>query len=69
MATDYETILVDVDGGVTTVTLNRPDQRNAINLAMEQELHDAMWSARGRRGGARDRRHRRGEGVLLAGST
>jgi enoyl-CoA hydratase/carnithine racemase len=37
------TILVGVDGGVATVTLNRPEQRNAISLGMEQELHDAMW--------------------------
>ena len=39
----YETMLVDVDGGVATVTLNRPEQRNAINLTMQQELHDAIW--------------------------
>jgi enoyl-CoA hydratase/carnithine racemase len=39
----YETVLVDVDGGVATVTLNRPEQRNAINLTMQQELHDAIW--------------------------
>jgi enoyl-CoA hydratase/carnithine racemase len=41
--TTYETLLVDVDSGVATVTLNRPDQRNAINLVMQQELHDAIW--------------------------
>ena len=40
----YETILVDVDGGVATVTLNRPDARNAITIGMQQELHDAVWS-------------------------
>ncbi len=45
MATEYETILVDFDRGVTTVTLNRPEQRNAINLTMEQELYAAMQSA------------------------
>lgn len=39
----YETLLVDVDGGVATVTLHRPDQRNAINLTLQQELHDAIW--------------------------
>ncbi len=45
MATTYETITVDVDGGVTTITLNRPDQRNAINLQMEQELRSAIFGA------------------------
>lgn len=45
MATEYETILVDFDRGVTTITLNRPEQRNAINLTMEQELYAAIRSA------------------------
>jgi enoyl-CoA hydratase/carnithine racemase len=45
MRTDYETIRVDVDGGVVTVTLNRPDQRNAVTLQMEKELGEAMWTA------------------------
>jgi len=40
----YETILVEIDAKVATVTLNRPDQRNAITLRMQQELHDAIWS-------------------------
>ena len=40
---DEPTILVERDGGVATVILNRPEQRNAISLGMEQELHDAMW--------------------------
>lgn len=41
--TDYETILVERDRGVATVTLNRPEMKNAMNLKMEMELHDAMW--------------------------
>ena len=41
---DYETIAVEHDRGVTTITLNRPEQRNAINLAMEKELYDAIFS-------------------------
>ena len=45
MATEYETILVDFDRGVTTITLNRPEQRNAINLTMEQELYAAIQAA------------------------
>jgi len=40
----HETILVEVDDGVATVTLNRPDQRNAITLRMQQELHDSIWA-------------------------
>jgi enoyl-CoA hydratase/carnithine racemase len=42
---DYETIAVEHDRGVTTITLNRPEQRNAINLAMEKELYDAIFAA------------------------
>jgi len=41
----YETLLVEEHGGVVTITLNRPEQRNAINLAMEQELYAAVQGA------------------------
>ncbi len=34
----YETILVERDGPVMTVRLNRPDRRNAINRQMHDEL-------------------------------
>jgi enoyl-CoA hydratase/carnithine racemase len=43
--TDYETILVEADGGVITITLNRPEHRNAVTLQMERELGEAMWAA------------------------
>ena len=43
MGAEFDTILVDVEDGVATVTLNRPEMKNAINLQMEQELHQAMW--------------------------
>jgi 2-(1,2-epoxy-1,2-dihydrophenyl)acetyl-CoA isomerase len=33
-----ETILVERDAGVVTVTLNRPDRRNAFNATMTEEL-------------------------------
>ena len=36
--TPPEVVLVDVDDGVATVTLNRPESRNAINRAMAQRL-------------------------------
>lgn len=33
-----ETILVDRDQGVTTITLNRPDKRNALNPRLNEEM-------------------------------
>ena len=38
----YETILVDRKNHITTVTLNRPDKLNALNLTMAAELHEAL---------------------------
>jgi enoyl-CoA hydratase/carnithine racemase len=45
VTTDYETIAVEADGGVVTITLNRPEHRNAVTLQMERELGEAMWAA------------------------
>jgi 2-(1,2-epoxy-1,2-dihydrophenyl)acetyl-CoA isomerase len=41
----YEHILVDVDDGVAILTLNRPDQLNAMNRKLGIELHDALKKA------------------------
>src|ERR687891_1255541 len=41
-----EELLYDVKDGVATVTLNRPDQRNALNAEMLSELVEAMKDAR-----------------------
>ncbi|MDR7489352.1 MAG: enoyl-CoA hydratase-related protein [Armatimonadota bacterium] len=38
----WETLLVDVAGGVATVTLNRPEARNALNRTLVRELGDAL---------------------------
>jgi enoyl-CoA hydratase len=40
--TAYETLLVDVAGGVATVTLNRPEARNALNRTLVRELGGAL---------------------------
>ena len=39
---NYETLLIEPDGPVTLVTLNRPDQLNAFNPTMTAELQDAL---------------------------
>jgi len=35
-------VLVDVDDGVATVTLNRPEVRNALSLGLRAAIHDTM---------------------------
>jgi enoyl-CoA hydratase len=44
--TDYEQLLYDVSDGVATVTLNRPDQRNALSGELLAELVDAILRVR-----------------------
>jgi len=38
----YEHILYEVDRGRARVTLNRPDKRNALSLALVEELEAAL---------------------------
>jgi 2-(1,2-epoxy-1,2-dihydrophenyl)acetyl-CoA isomerase len=47
--TAYQTLLVEREDSVETVTLNRPDALNSFNAAMKRELLDALKAA------ARDR--------------
>ena len=41
---DYETIQFDINGAVARITLNRPDVLNSFNVAMHDELRDALNS-------------------------
>lgn len=38
----YKTLLVDFDDGVTVLTLNRPNKRNAMNPTLGEEITDAL---------------------------
>jgi enoyl-CoA hydratase/carnithine racemase len=39
---EFEHLVVKADGPVTTITLNRPDKRNALSMALMRELIDAL---------------------------
>src|SRR6202165_5278649 len=38
----YSTLLLDISGKIATLTLNRPDKRNAISAAMISDLQSAL---------------------------
>ncbi len=40
--TGYETVDVSVDGGLATVTLNRPEALNALNMQLKEELAEVL---------------------------
>jgi 2-(1,2-epoxy-1,2-dihydrophenyl)acetyl-CoA isomerase len=42
MTVGYQTIRLDQDGAIATLTLNRPDARNALDLPMREELRAAL---------------------------
>ncbi len=47
--TDYNTVLYEIggpEGAVCTISMNRPEQRNAINREMAEELLDAFTRVR-----------------------
>ena len=38
----YDNILVNLDQGIGTITINRPNKLNALNKNTIQDLHDAL---------------------------
>ncbi len=46
MSADYEQLLYEESDGVATVTLNRPEQRNALSTQLLEELVDSMRRVR-----------------------
>ena len=45
-ASTPKTILVQVENGIATITLNRPDKRNAMNPALHQEMTEVLQRLR-----------------------
>ena len=43
-----ETLIVERAGGIVTVTLNRPERKNAMNMAMWNEMRDTFREVAGR---------------------
>ena len=48
---DYQYVLYEIEGEVAKITMNRPDQRNAINRELAEELLDAFTRVEGREKG------------------
>lgn len=42
MMSEFETILLSIEDGVATITVNRPDKRNALNAAVRREVGSAL---------------------------
>ncbi len=42
MNKQWETLLVNVDGSLASVVMNRPDRKNAANTAMISDLHECL---------------------------
>ncbi|MBE0452047.1 enoyl-CoA hydratase-related protein [Roseovarius autotrophicus] len=42
---DYQTITLDISGGIAVLCLNRPEKMNALNAQMRAEITDAMTHA------------------------
>jgi len=47
---EYNSVLYEIEGEVAKITMNRPDQRNAINRELADELLDALTRVNGEPG-------------------
>ncbi|SDE21384.1 enoyl-CoA hydratase/isomerase family protein [Paraburkholderia lycopersici] len=43
---EQRTLLIEREAGIETLTFNRPEARNALNVQMREELHDAVQRIR-----------------------
>lgn len=48
--TEYEHVLYEIDNEIARITMNRPDQRNAINIQLAEELLDSFTRVSGEEG-------------------
>lgn len=46
MAEDLQTLLLSRDGGVTTITFNRPEKRNAMSPQLHREMYQVLTELR-----------------------
>ena len=60
----YETLLTSLEAGVTRITLNRPEVRNALSRTMIAELERALAAAEA----TPDRHRGRGRGLSCPAS-
>ena len=46
MATNYQTLLVTKENGITTIAFNRPEKRNAMSPQLHNEMFDLLTELR-----------------------
>src|SRR5437879_2638190 len=47
MGMEFATVMVEKREGVTTITVNRPDKKNAMNPQMHQDMYDLLTRLEG----------------------
>ena len=62
---NYRTVAIEKEGAVTTVVLNRPEKRNAMNPLMHREMIDVLTEVERDREAQGAGGDRRAAGVLL----